>query len=303
MATKLPYDALRALAYATDWCHGGNACPTGQIGTASGAEPPLKGTDCTHFMCHVLSAGGITVPGPSEDTRCSFGLMLRVNDLERWLASAAELFGNVAVLKGWQDAQAGDIGFQPKSLAAELWTLGIGDYGHVVMLAGPLTKSGGRIFGHQHNRCNEEAPFVNIENWRFYRIVETARDGAWTSTDPDKRFQLAIDGLNVSLTERRPSGKTRESMLIAKSVEIGKIMIQRSNDDETLAFLEFADPALRTAILARGPRPSFLTLTKNGDRLTATWNGLLVKKNPNGSLLSIVQPDQMTPKTYEFVRR
>jgi hypothetical protein len=290
-ATKINYDSEKAIEYAKQWCKDGNNCPDGQF------QQP-DGTDCTHFISHVLKAGGADPSGP--DQKCSSNLIIRVNDLDFWFKSASELFGNVETIKDWKSAQPGDFVFQRKAIYDPNYYLRPGDKSHVMMLAGTPTSTGAIVYGHQKNRCANEFVEFDVTDCNYYRIQDTTRNGKWISSDIDKRFTLEIDGLKCTFTERRSSGQTLTRQLQAIKIDNNRLKIERINDEAVLIFLEFSDPALRAAILSKKPDPSFLIITKKNDgNLQFQWNGLLVRKNPNNTLKEVVQPSQVTPKFYD----
>lgn len=124
--------------------------------------------------------------------------------------------------------------------------------------------------------------------------------GKWQSTDAGKRFLLEIksDG-NVVWTENATSGSfTRTVPLISKK-NAAEYRIERANDDPALAFLGF-QPTLRSQILAKGPRPSFIVLRKYGNEIRGQWNGLLATKNNDANLETLVQPGDRPAKEFIF---
>ena len=129
-------------------------------------------------------------------------------------------------------------------------------------------------------------------------------NGTWKSNDATKRFELTVSGSTAQWLERRPNGAvlTRAAKLMATMSGGNVYRIERANDDEILQFLEFPDAFLRQEILAANPQPSFILLTRQGDKIIGEWHGLLVKKKANGHLESIVQPKDMTGKNFEFSR-
>jgi hypothetical protein len=129
--------------------------------------------------------------------------------------------------------------------------------------------------------------------------------GKWESTDADRRFLLEITGTTVKWTERGTASTTpgATNLRTVTLISTGrKFRIERANDAEVLTFLGFQPQSLRDAILARSPQPSFIVLTRNGDTLSAEWNGFLVTKNPNGTLKDVIQPGVRPPKLFTFKR-
>ena len=61
----------------------------------------------------------------------------------------------------------------------------------------------------------------------------------------------------------------------------------------------FGDP---TAPPKKVPKPSFVVLRCNGEKLNATWHGLAVKKKRDQSLDSLIQPGTGPGKDYVFTK-
>jgi hypothetical protein len=129
--------------------------------------------------------------------------------------------------------------------------------------------------------------------------------GKWESTDADRRFLFEITGTSLRWTERGTPNTTPGGTL-SRTVPLtfsgGKLRIERANDMEALAFANFQPQSLRDAILARGPRPSFITFTRSGDTLSAEFSGLRVTKNPDGTLNELIQPGARPPTPFTFRR-
>lgn len=129
--------------------------------------------------------------------------------------------------------------------------------------------------------------------------------GTWRSTDANGRFSLAIKGDSAEWTETGP-----ETGLVYKKtlpvVQQGpEWRIERPNNDlAVLRMLGFQDAALQQAILARDPHPSFLVLRLQGPILATKWSGMRVKKTPQGTFQSLVQPEDPAypPGDYLFTR-
>jgi hypothetical protein len=126
-------------------------------------------------------------------------------------------------------------------------------------------------------------------------------DGVWESTDSAKRFRLEIVRMSCSWTERNAGGSELKRM--ATLVEDAKsFRISRPNDTDVLTFLGF-QPSLRTEILARGPQPSFILLSRpNAETIIGHWNGLLAIKDNSGKLKELKQPGTTPAKQFEFKR-
>lgn len=144
----LPFDLSKTLEYAQNYCAGGNDC--------SDSEFPL---DCTHFMCHCLAAGGISVSRPSA--QCASGLCIRVNDLAAAISNSVGKYSNVKKLAGYAATQKGDICFIPSwfGLSKE----------HAMLLADTATSTGAKVYAHTNNRCGNLVTFDGAE-CAYYRI-------------------------------------------------------------------------------------------------------------------------------------
>ena len=131
--------------------------------------------------------------------------------------------------------------------------------------------------------------------------VSTAFGGNWKSMDAAGRFALKISGPDIAWTEYGAGSLSKTAVAHSTSNSI-QLRIERQNTVEVLTFLGFSSPSLRAEILAKNPEPSYLLLKRNGNKCTAEWHGLLVRKLPNGGLNQIVQPSQSTAKHYEFTQ-
>jgi hypothetical protein len=128
-----------------------------------------------------------------------------------------------------------------------------------------------------------------------------AIDGKWESIDTDHRFLFDIAADNVTWIERGTPSTTPGAtfaVTVRQVFEMGRFRIERPNNREVLTFLGFQPASLRDAILARNPKPSFMTFTHLGQQLSAEWNGLVVIKNPNGTLKDVVQPGVRPAKSF-----
>ncbi len=156
---RLPYDSVKALAYAVKYCQGGNACSTGEYG--SFANPGtllanLTSTDCAHFMAHVLYAGGPKAGGVAIASES--GLTIRYVELKAWFQRASSKYANVSLITSWTEAKQGDYCF-------------LGEYRHVVLLADVPRKDGAKVYGHSVPRCGDAAKF-KIPISTIYRIED-----------------------------------------------------------------------------------------------------------------------------------
>jgi hypothetical protein len=123
--------------------------------------------------------------------------------------------------------------------------------------------------------------------------------GRWQSPEPEQRFTLDFTGSMVKWTERNSLGAflTREVKII--DIGSGNFRIDRSNDNEVLAFLGFQE-SLRNEISARSPQPSFIIFKKEGTTLRIEWNGLIAIKDNNARLKELIQPGVRPAKVFIF---
>lgn len=150
MAGTLPYSSAKVFAYAQSWCGGGNDCPDGSF--------PL---DCTHFLCHCLSATGLAVTNPSA--KCQKGLCIRVNDLAAAFNNSVGQFSNIKRIGAHADTRRGDFCFIPSwfGLSKE----------HGMLLASQATASGAMVYAHTNNRCGATVNFEGA-SCAYYRIED-----------------------------------------------------------------------------------------------------------------------------------
>lgn len=124
-------------------------------------------------------------------------------------------------------------------------------------------------------------------------------DGTWESDEATHRFRLKIAGGAVEWTERfagTPDFVRKVPLQIERG---GQARISRPNDEACLTFLGF-QPALRAAIIAHSPKPSFMTLTHEGSDLVGMWNGLMAIKDAKGKFQSLKQPGESAAKRFLF---
>ncbi len=147
-------------------------------------------------------------------------------------------------------------------------------------------------------------PTVRIEPQPGSFLVKefgSLKNGNWQSNDTAQRFRLSISDQNVTWTEKNGSG-----VLLSRNVSLGvsgtNWRIERPNDSEVLRHLGF-QPNIIPAIIALNPRPSFIVFTMKDGKLSASWNGLVVIKNPDGSVKELVQPGVRPPAQFVFDRQ
>ena len=135
--------------------------------------------------------------------------------------------------------------------------------------------------------------------------LQDSLTGKWETTDGDKRFLFSITGTAVQWTERGTTNTT-PGVVFTSGTTItfvdGKFRIERPNDNAALTFLGYKPQSLRDAILSRNPKPSFIVFTRKGNALSAEWNGLVVTKNPDGTLREVIHPGVRPPKAFTFDR-
>ena len=286
------YDSVKAKEYAIKWCSAGNECSSGK----GGQFDDEINSDCTHFMAHILDAGGVTVAG-SPEASCAKGLSIRVIDLGKWFADAAEKNVNVRKLPDWQSAKAGDFCF----LEHFRWREFSIAKSHAMLLSAPVTTNGAKVYSHSNQHCGEDYAYFNPAEAVFYRIDASPYDGNWQSTDPERRFSLAIRGKTATWTESRKADQVKLKREIKlEEASSGGFILKRAVDDEVLRFLDFSNPTLRQAILAHNPPASTISLEKSANGLSAQWRGLLVRKKADGSFQDIVPIGQVPAKAFLF---
>lgn len=292
------YDSVAALQYAKDWCRGGNACTSG----TNGQFKTDNNTDCTHFMAHVLAAGGVEVPGIGA--KCDKKLVVRVAELGKWLEDATKTYANVKKVADWQQTKAGDLAFAT-GFTFHGWDLSVNGYQHAMLLVETAKADGALVYAHSTNKCGEATGKFAGKDGTYFRIDPSPLDGVWLSADDAHRFKLKISGRTVEWTENRKSGDGKTFVRQAKleEKEPGHYRLERQNDDDALQSLGFSAPALRAAILQKSPLPSHLTLTLRDGKLSGDWAGLLIRKDKNGALEAVVQPGAGKVMTYGFTKQ
>jgi Putative amidase domain len=295
----LPIDWPAAIKYADKWCSGGNDCPDGQFRPPSLSDDfpfiAFKNTDCTHFIGHILNAGGVKITGTT--TNCASGILKRAKDLVPWLEDADKKFDNVLKVEGWEKTRANDIAIEMRV------EQGRSEPRHVMLLADKCSdldgKAGAKVYGHTNERCGKEFVEFDIKSAVFYRIESRPLDGVWNSTDTPSRFSLKIAGDQVDWTENNSAGNKLTRKVVIRPKNDG-FTIQRPNDDEVLQFLGFPDAKLRQVIINANPKDSYIDIKLENGNLKAIWYGLAVRKNPNGFFKELIQPGSNSGKSMEF---
>lgn len=139
----------------------------------------------------------------------------------------------------------------------------------------------------------------------FVSLVDQATsrsNGQWMSSDAAGRFALDIAGPAVRWTERSAAGNLAKSVVAKAGPHANSCRIERSNTDDVLGFLGFADATLREEILAAGPQASYLILRFTDGIVEGEWHGLIVKKKANGRLDALIQPSQVPAKMFTFAK-
>ena len=131
------------------------------------------------------------------------------------------------------------------------------------------------------------------------RFASSGFDGIWESDDPQHRFRLKIAGDAAEWTERFAGTADFVRKVPLQIERGGQARISRPNDDACLTFLGF-QPTLRAAIIAHNPKPSFMTLSREGGDLIGMWNGLLAIKDAKGKFQSLKQPGETPAKRFVF---
>jgi hypothetical protein len=124
--------------------------------------------------------------------------------------------------------------------------------------------------------------------------------GSWISRDIQTRFRILFNYQSVDFTEKNPeSGQELTKSLPLKVRDDGSVVIERPNSVDVLRALGY-NAAIIPQILAAGPQPSFLTLSREDRSLLGGWNGLIVVKDPKGNFKGLRQPGTSGSKPYSF---
>lgn len=145
---SLPFSWSSAKSYYNANCQDGNACPSGEYSL-----------DCTHFVCHGLSAGGVQVENPTAT--CDSSLAIRVADLAAGFKNAKSRYSNVKRITDFAGTKAGDFCFIVS------WFGFSKD--HAMVAAERVSETGGRVWGHTNPRCNEMVGWAD-QTLVIYRI-------------------------------------------------------------------------------------------------------------------------------------
>ena len=121
------------------------------------------GGDCSHFLAHMLAAGGLRITNANFGRNCPLGLIhsnyeMQLAFLKMGPTNAQPIYSTLATLRG-------DVAF--------LYTNGRGVPYHGMILAGPIFPEGGQncaaVYCHTSDRCGEKLCSPNLVP-PFYRI-------------------------------------------------------------------------------------------------------------------------------------
>lgn len=148
----ISYDAAAALDFAQDHCS--QDCPCGE---RYGDGSQLSG-DCTHFLSHILYAGGWRISG-SWGRRCPWACITWAPDLKELLDRGVSQIDNLQKVPVSQ-ARAGDFGFLEN------------DHGmHAVFLASAISGQSAAVYSHSTDRCGKVVTDDRFPSGSFYRIT------------------------------------------------------------------------------------------------------------------------------------
>jgi hypothetical protein len=125
---------------------------------------------------------------------------------------------------------------------------------------------------------------------------------SWKSTDVSARFSFVFDGNNVEWREVNPESKqTIKKTVPLKTNPDGSLTVERPNAPEVLQGLGYS-AAIIPAIVAAGPRDSFITIRRLNNSISGEWNGLVVIKDKQGRFTALKQPGSFPSKHFDFDR-
>lgn len=161
----------------------------------------------------------------------------------------------------------------------------------------------------QGGKAEVEPPLLLKEDWNAVRTALHAPtekwqdlEGIWESTDKDRRFRIEIgEGFSqCELVERKGGQELRKPVAVRGAGALSWALERENTDRDVLTFLGFRD-SIQEEILKAAPKASVLTLTKKGDRLKASWQGILVQRDGKGNISAIRQPGSVRAKDFEFI--
>lgn len=125
---------------------------------------------------------------------------------------------------------------------------------------------------------------------------------SWSSTDVSARFRFVFDGNNVEWTEVNPESKqTIKKHVPLKTNPDGSFTVERPNAADVLQGLGYS-MAIIPAIIAVGPRDSFIKMSRVNNSISGEWNGLVVIKDKQGRFTALKQPGSFPSKHFDFDR-
>lgn len=146
-------------------------------------------------------------------------------------------------------------------------------------------------------------PIKHMQRLAEMNSTEDFPFGDWSSSDTARRWQLVLGLETGTWKERNSAGLVLDRPArIARQGE-RSFRVERDNSDEVLAFLGARD-SVRRALLQRGVRPSYMTLSRSGPTtFNAQWFGLRWTLDPQGNLNTVTQPGEAPGATVTLTRR
>jgi hypothetical protein len=164
------------------------------------------------------------------------------------------------------------------------------------------SKLGLRLPSRESLPDNISLPITLIQNLAT-NSTEDFPYGIWASSDPAKRWALQLNLDTGTWTERAASGAVLEQPTRITRLGDRKFRIERENNAEVLTFLGARD-TVRTALLGRGVRPSYMTLERTSlDNFDAQWFGLRWSLDEKNNLKSVTQPGDAPGAAYTLTRK
>jgi hypothetical protein len=146
-------------------------------------------------------------------------------------------------------------------------------------------------------------PIAHMERLASLNSTEDFPFGDWASSDQARRWRLLLNLEKGTWTEKAASGSSLERPARVIRLSDRSFRVERDNTTEVLTFLG-AREGVRTALLQRGVRPSYMVLTRtDAGTFSAQWFGLKWTLDAQGKLNTIAQPGEAPGSAYTLTRK
>lgn len=128
--------------------------------------------------------------------------------------------------------------------------------------------------------------------------------GTWSATNGNRRLRMTVaEGWKMEIQEERAGGESlRHRIKMGGNSKVDAPVVELTNDKQAMEFLGYRG-FLQQAILEAGPKPSLLSLRREGNGIHGTLKDLTVVRDKEGFFTKLVQPEEGTPVEIVFTKQ